>query len=196
MLAARRPSVAATEALLSLEVPTVAAVRGTALGGGLELALTCDLIVADTSAVLGLPETGVGIIPGGGGTQLLPRKIGIGRANELIFTGRRITAIEARGYGLVDVLSEGDASTPPCSLADDHRGEESRRRNAMRRPRCAEATLCRLADALDVEDGYWRSSALSADYREGLTAFSEKRSPRWPEPRPPTSCHSTTGVRS
>src|SRR5437762_3554849 len=91
-------------ALLALPQPAIAAVHGFALGGGCELALTCDVIVADGTAVLGLPETSVGLVPGCGGTQLMARRVGPGRAAELIFTGRRVQAGEAASIGLVDVL--------------------------------------------------------------------------------------------
>ncbi len=95
---------AAYTGVLELPMPTVAAVHGYALGGGFELALSCDLIVADPTAVVGLPEVSVGVIPGGGGTQLLPRRVGAARAAELIFTARRVEAAEARELGLVDQL--------------------------------------------------------------------------------------------
>ncbi|WP_197507586.1 enoyl-CoA hydratase-related protein [Mycobacterium sp. ACS4331] len=181
LLAARGHSTAATQALLDLAVPTLAAVSGMALGGGLELALTCDVVVADSTALVGLPETGVGIIPGGGGTQLLPRRIGIGRAAELIFTGRRLSAAEAHGYGIVDVLVDDDAVGAALQLAttiaakspNAQRNAKAALRNGQDRP---------LAEALSVEDGQWRSSACSADYREGLAAFAEKRPPDWPSP--------------
>ncbi len=76
-------------ALLELPVPVIAAVEGFALGGGCELALSCDLIIASATAVFGLPEVGLGLIPGGGGTQLLPRRIGLNRAADLVLTGRK-----------------------------------------------------------------------------------------------------------
>ena len=78
--------------------------HGFALGGGCELALSCDLIVADATAQLGLPEASVGLVPGCGGTQLLARRIGPGRAADLIFTGRRVGAEEAHAIGLADRL--------------------------------------------------------------------------------------------
>ncbi|MDX6362318.1 MAG: hypothetical protein QOC85_1321, partial [Streptomyces sp.] len=84
---------AAYTGVLELPMPTVAAVHGFALGGGFELALSCDLIVADRTAVVGLPEVSVGVIPGGGGTQLLPRRVGAARAAELIFSARRLEAV-------------------------------------------------------------------------------------------------------
>src|SRR4051794_39452404 len=90
--------------VLDMPVPVVAAVHGYALGGGYELALCCDLIVADESAVVGLPEVGLGIVPGGGGTQLLPRRAGYPVAADLILTGRHVAAAEAARLGLVDRL--------------------------------------------------------------------------------------------
>src|SRR6476469_1643491 len=92
--------------VLELPAPTIAAVHGFALGGGFELALACDVIVADRTAVVGLPEVSVGVIPGGGGTQMLPRRVGAARAAELIFSARRLEAAEARELGLVDELVE------------------------------------------------------------------------------------------
>src|SRR5690349_2879278 len=95
---------AAYTGVLELPMPTIASVHGFALGGGFELALSCDLIVADRTAVLGLPEVSVGVIPGGGGTQLLPRRVGAARAAELVFSARRVEVAEARELGLVDEL--------------------------------------------------------------------------------------------
>src|SRR6516225_12060938 len=95
---------AAFGGLLALPQPVIAAVHGFALGGGCELALSCDVIVADETAVLGLPEATVGLVPGCGGTQLLARRVGPGRAAEMIFTARKVGAAEAAAIGLVDVL--------------------------------------------------------------------------------------------
>lgn len=104
--------------VLELPMPTVAAVHGFALGGGFELALACDVIVADETAVVGLPEVSVGVIPGGGGTQLLPRRVGAARAAELIFTARRVEAAEALSLGLVDSLAPaGEDRTRALELA-------------------------------------------------------------------------------
>jgi enoyl-CoA hydratase/carnithine racemase len=91
-------------------MPTIAAVEGVALGGGLELALAADLRTASKNAVVGLPETTLAILPGAGGTQRLPRLIGVARAKELIFTGRRIDAMTALEYGILQhVVDEGQA---------------------------------------------------------------------------------------
>lgn len=98
------------ERLSQLAVPTLAAVEGVAVGGGLELALATDLRISGTGALFGLPETSLAIIPGAGGTQRLPRLIGVARAKELIFTGRRIDATTALEYGLVQhVVEQGQA---------------------------------------------------------------------------------------
>ncbi len=85
-------------AVLALPQPVIAAVHGFALGGGCELALSCDLIVADDTAVFGLPEVTVGLVPGGGGTQLALRRLGVGRAADLVLTGRKLGADEAERY--------------------------------------------------------------------------------------------------
>ena len=93
---------AAFGGLLALPQPVIAAVHGYALGGGCELALSCDVIVADETAVFGLPETTVGLVPGGGGTQLALRRLGPGRAADLVLSGRRVNAEEAARIGLAD----------------------------------------------------------------------------------------------
>ncbi|MFC0601350.1 enoyl-CoA hydratase/isomerase family protein [Streptomyces palmae] len=166
--------------VLELPMPTVAAVHGYALGGGFELALSCDLIVADPTAVVGLPEVSVGVLPGGGGTQLLPRRVGAARAAELIFTARRVPAEEALRLGLVDQLAaEGADRTEALELAA---------RIAANSPvglRAAKRAL-RLGHGLDlrtgleVEDAAWRTVAFSGDRAEGVAAFNEKRTPDWP----------------
>jgi methylglutaconyl-CoA hydratase len=98
--------------LSQLAIPTIAAIEGVAVGGGLELALAADLRIAGSKAKFGLPETSLAIVPGAGGTQRLPRLIGVARAKELIFTGRRIDAATALEYGLVQhVVEHGDAET-------------------------------------------------------------------------------------
>ncbi|WP_055557708.1 enoyl-CoA hydratase/isomerase family protein [Streptomyces sp. NBRC 110028] len=180
MMRHRPVSRAAYTAVLELPVPAVAAVHGFALGGGYELALSCDVIVADRTAVVGLPEVSVGVIPGGGGTQLLPRRVGAARAAELIFSARRVPAEEAHALGMVDELvAPGEDRTAALELAG---------RIAANSPvglRAAKRAL-RLGHGLDlragleVEDAGWRTIAFSADRAEGVAAFNEKRTPDWP----------------
>ncbi|MFI6349476.1 enoyl-CoA hydratase/isomerase family protein [Streptomyces sp. NPDC050560] len=171
---------AAYTAVLELPMPTVAAVHGFALGGGYELALSCDLILADATAVVGLPEVSVGVVPGGGGTQLLPRRVGAARAAELIFTAARVPAAEAAEKGLVDILvPEGEDRAEALALAA---------RIAANSPvglRAAKRALrlghgLDLRTGLDIEDAAWRTVAFSGDRAEGVAAFNEKRAPRWP----------------
>ena len=99
-------------ALLALPQPAIAAVHGFALGGGCELALSCDLVVADDTATFGLPEVTVGLVPGGGGTQLALRRLGPGRAADLVLTGRRVGIDEAERLGLVDRRVPGRPGRP------------------------------------------------------------------------------------
>lgn len=180
-LSRQRPySRAAYTGVLDLPVPTVAAVHGYALGGGFELALACDLIVADDTATVGLPEVSVGVIPGGGGTQLLPRRVGAARAAELVFTARRVAAREGAQLGLLDQLvAEGTDRTEALALAG---------RIAANSPvglRAAKRALrtgwgMELHAGLEIEDAAWRTVAFSADRTEGVAAFNEKRTPDWP----------------
>jgi enoyl-CoA hydratase/carnithine racemase len=175
---------AAFGALLALPQPTIAAVRGFALGGGCELALSCDVIVADGSAVLGLPEATVGLVPGCGGTQLAARRIGPGRAAEMIFTGRQVGAAEAAAIGLVDILAtEGSAREHALKLATRMAANSPVAVRAAKQAIRNGAGLS-LAAALDVEDAAWRTAAVSADRREGIAAFAEKRQPVWPSAPP------------
>jgi enoyl-CoA hydratase/carnithine racemase len=158
--------------------PVVAAINGAALGGGLELAMVCDLRVAVPSAVLGLPETSLGIIPGAGGTQRLARLIGEGRATELICLARRLSAAEALAWGLVNrVVSDG------ADLLDDvvawlepiAQGAPIAQAAALKAIRVAHEVP--LARGLELESVYYDETLRSKDRLEALTAFAEKRKP-------------------
>ncbi|MEU8567695.1 enoyl-CoA hydratase-related protein [Streptomyces pathocidini] len=166
--------------VLELPMPTIAAVHGFALGGGFEIALSCDLIVADRTAVVGLPEVSVGVIPGGGGTQLLPRRVGVARAAELVFSARRVAAAEARELGLVDVLVDEGADTEEALALAGRIAANSPvgLRAAKRAMRLGHGLDLRAG--LEVEDAAWRSVAFSGDRAEGVAAFNEKRTPDWP----------------
>ncbi len=171
---------AAFGGVLNLPQPVVAAVHGYALGGGCEFALSCDLIVADETAVFGLPEVSVGLVPGGGGTQLALRRLGPGRAADLVLTGRRVAIDEAVACGLADRrVAAGTARDEALDLA----GRIAR--NSPVAVRAAKRALrggagVALAAALDIEDAAWRAAAFSADRKEGIAAFAEKRPPVWP----------------
>jgi len=180
-LVAQRPVArAAYSGVLNLPVPTVAVVEGFALGGGLEIALSCDVIIAGSAAVVGLPEVSVGVIPGGGGTQLLTRRIGWSRAAGMIFTARRMPAGEALALGVVDEVVEAGAARgrglelAAVIAANSPVGLRQAKR-AMRLGGDVD-----LATGLEVEDGCWRATAFSGDRAEGLAAFTEKRPPEWP----------------
>jgi enoyl-CoA hydratase/carnithine racemase len=180
-LRAQRPVArAAYRSVLDLPVPVVAAVHGFALGGGFELALACDLLVADPTTVLGLPEVSVGVIPGGGGTQLLARRVGWSRAADLIFTARRLDAEAAAALGLVDRSAKaGEDRAVAVELAGQIAANSPVGvRNAKRAMR--EGLDLPLAAGLDVEDARWAATAFSADRAEGVRAFAEKRPPVWP----------------
>jgi enoyl-CoA hydratase/carnithine racemase len=158
-------------------LPTVAAVAGFALGGGTELALSCDLVVAAGDATFGLPEVRLGLVPAGGGTQLLARRVGRAAARDLVLTGRRVGAAEALELGLADrVVPGGEVLAAAAALADELAG------NAPTAVRMAKWALEVGADlpleaAMEVEDQAWRRAVLSDDRREGIAAWLEKRDP-------------------
>lgn len=171
---------AAFGGILELPQPTIAAVHGYALGGGCEFALSCDLITADDSAVFGLPETSVGLVPGGGGTQLAPRRLGPARAADLVFTARRVSIDEAERMGLVDRRVRGtSARVEALALAEQIAANSPTGVRAAKRAMRQGAGVS-LAAGLEIEDAAWRAAAFSADRHEGIAAFTEKRSPSWP----------------
>jgi enoyl-CoA hydratase len=163
--------------LNALPMPTIAAVQGHALGGGFELALCCDLIVAADDARFGLPEATLGIIPGGGGTQLLPRLIGKSQAKLLIFTGRRFDAAEAERLGLVtQVVPRAALESSARALAEEIAA------NAPISLRQAKKAIdggfhLDLDSAFAWEAEAYNATLLSEDRLEGLAAFAERRKP-------------------
>jgi len=159
--------------------PWIAAINGLALGGGCELALACDLRVIDPAAQIGLTETKVGVIPGGGGTVRLARVVGIGRAKDLILTARRVEAQEALQMGLVNRISAaGDSVSAGVALAHEVAA------NAPMALAAAKASVEEAWDlpidaALERERQHYEKPLLSEDRLEGLQAFAEKRPPKW-----------------
>jgi enoyl-CoA hydratase/carnithine racemase len=180
-LRAQRPVArAAYRGVLDLPVPAVAAVDGFALGGGFEIALSCDLVVCGEDALVGLPEVSVGVIPGGGGTQLLTRRVGWSRAARMIFTAQRYSAEDACRLGAVDeVVPAGTARDRALELATTiaaHSPVGVRNAKAAMR----QGFDTDLASGLQIEDDRWAATAFSADRAEGVAAFNEKRRPVWP----------------
>ena len=167
-------------ALRELPVPVIAAVDGFAMGGGCELALSCDVIIASASAVFGLPEVGLGLIPGEGGTQLLPRRIGFSRAADLLLTGRRVDAEEALRIGLADrLVPEGLARISALQLAEEIATKSPISLRAAKRA-LLQGLDVDLTRGLEIESRAWEEAAFSADRVEGIEAFNQRRAPRWP----------------
>jgi enoyl-CoA hydratase len=159
--------------------PTVASINGFALGGGCELAMACDIRIAARSARLGQPEIRLGILPGGGGTQRLPRLVGYGRALRMILTGEMIGAEEAERIGLVDLLVEdADLQTRTRELAAAIAAHSPvTLRLAKAAVRAALETP--LAAGLAYERELFITAFASEDRGEGVAAFLEKRTPEW-----------------
>jgi enoyl-CoA hydratase/carnithine racemase len=176
--AQRRRIVALISKLHELSIPTIAAVEGYALGGGFELALACDLIVASSGATFGLPEVRVGIFPGGGATQTLTWLVGPARARDIILTGRRLSAAEAEGWGVVArVVAPGDARSAAVELATTiAEGAPLGIRQAKAAIRSAHRSL---TQGLDAENGLYEVVLRSEDRVEGFRAFTEKRKPQF-----------------
>jgi len=159
-------------------VPVIAAINGVALGGGLELALLCDLRVAAPHAVLGLPETGIGIIPAAGGTQRLPRVVGEARAKELILLGRRVEASEALSMGLVNRVSDEGTNVVDDAfawIAPIREGAPIAQSAALA---AIDASFeVPLEHGLHLERIFYDECLRSEDRREALEAFAAKRRP-------------------
>lgn len=165
--------------LAHLPMPTIAAIEGDALGGGLELAMCCDLRVASEHVKLGLPEVRLGVIPGSGGTQRLPRLVGLGKAKELILTGELIDAAEAARIGLVHrVVASGEAETTAMGIASTV---------ATRGPIAVQEAKRLIELSVDTPLDEGLAAELDASGRvfstddmiEGAQAFFEKRSPEF-----------------
>ena len=161
--------------LETLPIPTIAAVNGFALGGGNELAMSCDIRYCSDNAVFGQPEVGLGITPGFGGTQRLVRVVGTGKAKEMVFTGQNIKADEAYRIGLVNgvypreelmpavmKLAQKIASNAPIAVRNSKRA-------------VTDGFLSDLDHAIAIEEQYFSECFETEDQREGMKAFLEKR---------------------
>ena len=166
---------AATALLDRSPIPTIAAINGFALGGGCEIALACDIRIAAENALLGFPEVTLGILPGLGGTQRLPRLVGPGIAKEMIFSGRRLKAEEARMINLVNrVVPEGEALNAARELAGEI---ASNGPVAVRHAKAAanKSQDVDLVSGLEYEADQFALLFATEDSREGMGAFVEKR---------------------
>jgi len=168
-----------TEMIAAFEKPVIAMINGYALGGGYEIALACDFIIAADSAEIGLPEINRGLMPGWGGTQRLPRRIGTARAKWMIFTGDTVSGTEAAETGLIDQVVQKEkldqfvtglalkiAAGPPLGLKKIKEAID----NGFDKE---------LPEALKIEQEALAYLLQTEDFREGITAFMEKRNPCW-----------------
>ncbi len=159
--------------------PVIGATFGAALGGGFELLLSCDMVIAAQGSTFGLPETRVGLLPAGGGTQLLTRKVGVARAKELILRARRFDEQEAQQLGLVtDIVKRDDlmnwamenarivCRASPIAVREAKRAIDS----ALGVP---------LDEGMELEHRAWKAVIETEDRAEGIAAFNEKRDPQW-----------------
>ncbi|CAF0771227.1 unnamed protein product [Adineta steineri] len=165
--------------LAELKQPTIACVEGFALAGGFELALNCDMIIASRSASFGLPEVTRGIMPGGGGTQLLARLIGPARAKHIAITGRRINAQEAFDMGIVQILTDdGEALNKGIELAKTIADNAPLATRAIKQA-IDEGWGKDNNEAKAIELKYYETLIDTEDRHEGIRAFNEKRKAQW-----------------
>lgn len=161
----------------ALSKPTIAAISGYALGGGLELAMVCDFRIASRDAKLGFPEINLGIFPGAGGTQRLPRLIGLARAKEMIFQGTMIDAEMALQVGLVNEIADDVLEAAKTMAARLSTKAPIAVKLAKRAIQCSQDGDLR--SGLDLEGLAWATLFSTEDQREGMRAFIEKRKPKF-----------------
>jgi enoyl-CoA hydratase/carnithine racemase len=170
---------ALTNEIAALPLPTIAQIDGVALGGGCELALACDIRFCSDRATIGLTEARIGAMPGAGGSQRLPRLIGVARALEMIYSGEPVDATRALQIGLVnDVVPADQLEERTLAFAMILAGRS--RHSARRLKHAVYAGLdLSLNDGLDIEREAIVEVLASADYQEGLAAFAERRPPNF-----------------
>ncbi|MBA60184.1 MAG: crotonase [Euryarchaeota archaeon] len=168
-----------TTIISNLKKPVIAVIDGFCLGGGLELAMSCDLRIASDRSKLGQPEINIGIIPGAGGTQRLTRLIGEGRAMEMILTGRMITAEEAFSYGIINFVYDPDDLMDEAMEIANTIGEKSKYAVERAKKSIKAVSEMNLKDGLKLERKMFIECLNSEDGKEGITAFIEKRKPNF-----------------
>lgn len=164
--------------IADLEQPVIAAIDGFALGGGLELALACDIRIASSKSQVGFPEVNLGILPGYGGTQRLPRLIGPGKAKQIIFSGEFLSAEEAKAVGVLEEVTDGSALDKAKELAETI---ASRAPLGVRKAKKAidEGLDVTLEQGLHIEALAFGDLCETEDKNEGVAAFFEKRKPNF-----------------
>lgn len=165
------------EELAGCRRPAIAAIDGLALGGGLELGMACTLRFASMQATLGLPEVKLGLIPGAGGTQRLPRLVGRGRALEIMLSGRNVGAAEAAEIGLVDRVVNGDVVASALAFAGELAGFSATAMEAI--IGCVDVALDPLDVGMAFEGEQVVRMVADGEAREGIAAFIAKRPPRF-----------------
>jgi enoyl-CoA hydratase/carnithine racemase len=160
-----------------LPLPVLAAINGVTLGGGMELTLACDLRIAAVNASMGLTETRLAIIPGAGGTQRLPRLVGIGLAKELIYTGRQVTSQEALANGLVNRVVQGDSLMDVCLEMANELCQAGPVALTQAKFAINKGMDVDLPTGLSIEARAYEAVIPTEDRLEGLEAFKEKRKP-------------------
>jgi enoyl-CoA hydratase/carnithine racemase len=177
--ALRHPAASFWRRLAAIKTPMIAAVSGYALGGGCELALACDMIVAAESAKFGQPEINLGIIPGGGGTQRLARVLGKQRAMELVLTGRRFGATEAQAMGLVNRVVADDAWLDEAMALARAVAEQPPIASRLAKQAVLVAEETALSPGIENERRLYELAMATEDRVEGMNAFLEKREPKF-----------------
>jgi enoyl-CoA hydratase/carnithine racemase len=173
------PAAAFWKRLAAVRTPMVAAVSGWALGGGCELALACDLIVASDTARFGQPEINLGIIPGGGGSQRLARVLGKQRAMELVLTGRRVSAEQAAEWGLVNEVVEGEGWLEAALELAGRVAAQPPIAARLGKQAVIAADETTISAGLEEERRLYELAMATEDRVEGMTAFLEKREPKF-----------------
>jgi enoyl-CoA hydratase/carnithine racemase len=177
--ALRHPAASFWRRLAAIKTPMIAAVSGYALGGGCELALACDMIVASEGAKFGQPEINLGIIPGGGGTQRLARVLGKQRAMEYVLTGRRFDAAEAQAMGLVNKVVADEAWLEEAMALARSVAEQPPIASRLAKQAVLAAEETALSAGLENERRLYELAMATEDRVEGMKAFLEKREPNF-----------------
>ncbi len=177
--ALRHPAAGFWRRLAAIKTPMIAAVSGYALGGGCELALACDMIVAAEGATFGQPEIDLGIIPGGGGTQRLARVLGKQRAMEYVLTGKRFDAATARELGLVNRIAADDAWLEEAMALAKEVAEKPPIAARLGKQAVLVAEETALSAGIENERRLYELAMATEDRVEGMTAFLEKREPKF-----------------